>query len=128
MVDKTTEELTSQDAEDETPVEEEETDKDTIYVFGLKEDAARFSLFKKKEELEYGRTPVPLKELKQNLAAFLENMDNMLQQLPDRIGEFHLDTMTITVEVSAKGSLSLLGSGGELAGKGGITFTLTRQK
>ena len=36
------------------------------------------------------------------------------------------ETVSVTAEVSAKGKVSLLGSGGELGGKGGITFTFKR--
>ena len=64
--------------------------------------------------------------LKERLHAFLEALQEVVAGAPEKFGEFSLDTVTLTAEVNAKGQLSLLGTGGELGGKGGITFTLKR--
>ena len=49
-------------------------------------------------------------------------------QSPGRGGrQFKLTEFTISAEISAKGSLSLLGTGGEMGGKGGLTFKFTRK-
>ncbi len=39
-----------------------------------------------------------------------------------------LEEVTLSVEVSAEGNLSLLGTGGKLGGSGGITLTFARPK
>ena len=57
-----------------------------------------------------------------------ENLrQNLLKSLPGEIGAYSLSEMTLAVTVTAKGSVSLLGSGGELTGQGGITLKLTRK-
>lgn len=41
---------------------------------------------------------------------------------------FQLEEITLSVQVNAKGELSILGSGGELGGSGGITLKFARPK
>ncbi|MEO0768510.1 MAG: hypothetical protein AAFY72_03615 [Cyanobacteria bacterium J06649_4] len=41
---------------------------------------------------------------------------------------FQLEEITLSVQVNGKGELSILGSGGELGGSGGITLKFTRPK
>jgi len=43
-----------------------------------------------------------------------------------QLGQFNLTEMQIALEISAKGRVSVLGSGGEAGGKGGITLKLTK--
>jgi len=75
----------------------------------------------------YTSDEVDVNKLKTHLNSFLQTMQSVVQSVPAKFGEFKLDTVTLTVEVSAKGTVSLLGTGGEFAGKGGLTFTLKRQ-
>jgi hypothetical protein len=77
-------------------------------------------------DVRYTRVRLSADELKARLGDFLSAMKDVVGDLPDTIGPLRLDTVTLAVEVSAKGTVSLLGTGGELAGKGGITFTLKR--
>ena len=53
-------------------------------------------------------------------------MKGIVMDLPEAVGPLRIDTVTLAVEISAKGTVSLFGTGGELAGGGGITFTLKR--
>ena len=50
-------------------------------------------------------------------------MGSVLDGVPAAMGDYRLEQVQISAEVSAKGQLSLLGTGGELAGKSGLTFT-----
>jgi hypothetical protein len=43
-----------------------------------------------------------------------------------QLGSFKFTEFMMTAEISAKGRLVLLGAGGEVAGKGGLTFKFTR--
>src|SRR5580704_13922551 len=61
------------------------------------------------------------------LKGFLSEMDTILQSLPSKVGTFELESMELSVEITAKGSIGLLGSGGEIGGKGGLTFKLKRK-
>ena len=76
-----------------------------------------------------GKTPKPIKVevLAENVQIFMGQMDSMMKKTPENVGGFKLSEFTVTVEVSAKGQLSLLGTGGELAGGGGLTFKFERK-
>ncbi|MEF9906995.1 hypothetical protein V4Y04_28640 [Streptomyces sp. P9-A2] len=54
-------------------------------------------------------------------------MHDVLTSLPRHAGGFSLNEVTFSAEVSAKGTVSPLDSGGELADKAGLTFTFTRE-
>jgi hypothetical protein len=89
------------------------------------EDDVR-GLFRKTEEVRIARVQIPSNTLRENLAAFLTNMSQVIEHLPEQIGGLSIDSLSISMEVSAKGTVSLLGTGGELAGKGGLTLSLKR--
>ena len=84
-------------------------------------------MFSRLAELRYGYREVDKEELTKRLNDFLQTMREVIQSVPGVLGEFTLETLTITAEISTKGQVSLLGTGGEIGGKGGLTFTLKRQ-
>jgi len=98
-----------------------------IRILALEDSAADRSLFRRPAEWKLGRSEVPVGELGHRVTAFLESMRDVITGLPDAFGSYELDQITISAEVSAKGQVSLLGSGGELAGTAGITFQFTRR-
>ncbi|TPQ20663.1 Pepco domain-containing protein [Streptomyces sporangiiformans] len=103
----------------------------TISVLGLEDTEQgrtdRLSL-KRVEEWRAARTEIPAEELQSRLGDFVATMRGVIASLPQKAGEFQLNEVTFSAEVSAKGTVSLLGSGGELAGQAGITFTFTRSQ
>ncbi len=99
----------------------------TINVIGIDDEQADRSLWSR-DSAELTRRPVPADRLRQELADFTSKLDVMLGAIPEAVGQLCLDTITVSAEISAKGSISLVGiGGGELAGKGGISFTLKRR-
>ena len=100
----------------------------TISIYG-QEDAAedRARLFKRLDDLRYGSREIDRDVLRQRLGHFLETMQGVIDGMPARLGEFSVDTVTLTAQINAKGSISLLGSGGQVGASGGLTFTLTRR-
>jgi hypothetical protein len=78
-------------------------------------------------EMLYGKVKLDPYELQARLDGFLGSMREVIQGLPSRLGDFELTSVTLTAEITAKGSVTLLGTGGEMGGKGGLTFTLQRQ-
>jgi hypothetical protein len=101
----------------------------TIYILGREdneEDLQDRGLFQSAGEFLYGRSKVSTKDLQKRLEDFLTAMEEIVKGLPARVGEFSLDNISFSAEVSAKGTVSLLGIGGELSGKGGLTFVLKR--
>jgi hypothetical protein len=101
----------------------------TITVFGLEDvgkSHADRSLFWRPEEMRFGRGEVPARVLRRRVKDFIASMADVLDGLSIPIGEFSLEQVTIAAEVSAKGRVSLLGSGGEAGGKTGLTLTFSR--
>ncbi|OOC01938.1 Pepco domain-containing protein [Amycolatopsis azurea] len=105
---------------------DETTADDSIRVFGLEDDEDR-SLFRRANDFAYGRESVKIEVLQARVAGFLEAMQAVIDKAPEPQKGFALDQIQVAVEISAKGHLSLLGTGGELAGKGGLTFTFKRK-
>jgi hypothetical protein len=102
----------------------------TIRVFGIDDtDTGRAdrSLFKRRDEFRYGRGEIPVEVFRRRVEHFMTAMQDVISGLTTAAGDYYLDQVQVNVEVSAKGQLSLLGTGGELAGKGGLTFTFKRQ-
>jgi hypothetical protein len=84
--------------------------------------------FFRRDEARMGRRRVPAEQLQQNVEAFVRAMGRVIIGAPSVLSGYSIDSIEINAEVSASGKVSLLGNGGELAGKGGIAFTLTRLK
>jgi hypothetical protein len=69
---------------------------------------------------------VPISTIAQQMEKVMNGLNSVLQKLPAQLGGFHLTEMQIALEITAKGTVNVLGSGGELGGKGGITLKLTK--
>lgn len=63
--------------------------------------------------------------LRNNLASFIDAMNEMLSGLPKLTEPFQLDEIDLVVEVNAEGSLQLVG-GIKVGASGGITLKLKR--
>lgn len=64
--------------------------------------------------------------LGENINLFITQIGAILDKTPDHIEKFRLTQIAVTAEISAKGSLILLGTGVETEGKGGLSFVFTR--
>jgi hypothetical protein len=67
-----------------------------------------------------------VEELSVQINLFLGQMDNILEKTPQEVGKFQFDSFEISAEITAKGSLAILGTGGEAGAKGGIKFVFKR--
>lgn len=65
--------------------------------------------------------------IQERLSKFLSTFSGIAQKLPEEMGPFAVDSIELSVEISAKGHVGLLGSGGEAGGSGGLKFTLKRK-
>ena len=72
------------------------------------------------------RELVDVQKLEDEIRSFLTSMEKILQNASKTVGAFRLDTVSVSAEVNAKGKLSLLGTGGEMGGKSGLSFTFKR--
>jgi hypothetical protein len=97
----------------------------TIGVLG-REDSADRSLFSRAQDIRLGRGEITSTDLQRRLENFLHAMRQIIGGLPDHMGTWQMSTVTLTAEITAKGSVNLLGTGAELSGKGGLTFTFIK--
>jgi hypothetical protein len=67
-----------------------------------------------------------VEELSVNMNLFLEQMSNVLDKTPEKLGKFQFAEFEIHAEVTAKGTLAILGSGGEIGAAGGLKFVFRR--
>jgi hypothetical protein len=75
-----------------------------------------------------GRTTTKLKteQLAVNINLFLQQMSDVLEKSPEKLGKFHFAEFEVHAEITAKGSIALLGTGGEAGATGGIKFVFRR--
>jgi hypothetical protein len=71
-------------------------------------------------------TKLNVDELSVNVSLFLEQMGSVLDKAPESLGSLQFVEFEVSAEISAKGTLSLLGSGGEAGATGGIKFVFRR--
>lgn len=90
-------------------------DRETIFV--VTADAARGGGLRSRLKIE---------ELSANVNQFLEQLGMLLGKTPERVGAFQFMEFEVHAEVSAKGTLALLGTGGEAGATGGLKFVFRR--
>jgi hypothetical protein len=98
-----------------------------VRVLGLEDSERVDRSLKRSGDWRIGRSEIPVDVFRQRVTDFLDSMRQTIAELPAVYGGYELNEVTVSAEVSAKGQVSLLGSGGELAGKAGLTFTFTRK-
>lgn len=70
---------------------------------------------------------IPLADLRANLHGTLAGLDHLFSELPSLgQGLMSLKSVEISFEVTASGKITLLGTGAEVSGKGGITLSFER--
>ena len=72
------------------------------------------------------RERIPPERLKGQFTQFVESMRQVIASIPTDAGDLRLDEVRLTAEIGAKGSVNLLGNGGEVSGSGGIVVTFRR--
>ena len=91
-------------------------DKDTIWVVTSEPMATRGG----------GLKQLKVEELTVNVNLFLEQMGDILEKTPEKLGKFHFDEFEVYAEVTGKGTLAILGTGGEVGATGGLRFVFRR--
>jgi hypothetical protein len=90
--------------------------KDTIWVVTNESLTTRGS----------GAKQLKVGELAVNVNLFLEQMGTILEQTPDQVGKFHLDEFELHAEVTAQGTIAVLGTGVQAGAIGGLRFVFRR--
>jgi hypothetical protein len=75
----------------------------------------------------YSQEDVSVEKIRSELSDFLTSMQEILDGLPDKLADYELESMDISVEISSKGNVSLIAVGGELGGTGGLTIHLKKK-
>lgn len=101
----------------------------TISILGRYEENEERSISgDKPQDWRFRKTDVSVEALKASMSDLLAGMNEVLDSLPAQLANYELDSMEINLEISSKGSVSLLGIGGELGGTGGITLHIKKKK
>lgn len=73
-----------------------------------------------------GLQQMKVQELAVNVHAFIQQVGKILESAPDTLGAFHFDEFEIHAEISADGTVALLGSGVHAGASGGLRFVFRR--
>ena len=73
-----------------------------------------------------GMKQLKVEELAVNVNLFIEQMGSILEKTPEKVGKFHFDEFEVSAEITGKGSLAILGTGGEVGATGGLRFVFRR--
>ena len=71
---------------------------------------------------------VSVSALKQNMKQFFDQLQEILDSGREKIGQFEIDQVEISAQITAGGEVCLLGSGVKVGAQGGIKFVLKRKK
>ncbi|MDX6707233.1 MAG: hypothetical protein QOI48_3079 [Solirubrobacteraceae bacterium] len=100
-----------------------ETSTNEIWIIGVREGSLdRGPWLRKTVE----RDKVTVEELSARLGGFVAGMHAVISKIQATSREFPLVEVQVAVEIGAKGSVSLLGTGGEASTSGGMTLTFRR--
>jgi hypothetical protein len=66
-------------------------------------------------------------ELAVNVNVFVQQMGRILESTPEKVGQFHFEEFEINAEISADGTIAVLGSGVHAGAKGGLRFVFRRE-
>src|SRR5437868_5975189 len=73
-----------------------------------------------------GIKQLKVEELALYVNLFIEQMGSILEKTPEKVGNFHFDEFEVSAEITGKGSLAILGTGGEIGATGGLRFVFRR--
>lgn len=106
----------------------------TIDVIAVADEAEREDLpeadergwRRRSEDFVVTQTKIDADALGDRLNTLLVAFGESLKRAPASIADFQLAEVTVAIEVTASGKVALLGTGAEMAGKGGLTLKLAR--
>jgi len=98
----------------------------TITIIG-REDTEDRALLGTVRDWMYAQEKVSIRKLKSALSGFTSNMGEILDGLPDEVAGYKLESIDVSLEISAKGNVSLMAIGGEAGGTGGLILHLKKK-
>ena len=94
-----------------------------IWIVGVRETSQDRGPWNRKT---VDRDKVTVEQLRERLGPFVAGMHAVIARVQEASGDFPLVEVQVAVEIGAKGSVSLLGTGGEASTSGGMTLTFRR--
>jgi len=91
--------------------------KNTIWIVTSESTATRGGGKLKQQDID---------ELSINVNVFLEQMGDILDKTPQNIGKFHFEEFEVHAEVTAQGTIAVLGTGFQAGATGGLRFVFRR--
>ncbi|GAC1427498.1 MAG: hypothetical protein PVS3B3_14440 [Ktedonobacteraceae bacterium] len=73
-----------------------------------------------------GPQTLKVEELAVNVNLFVQQMGKVLESTPEKLGKFHFDEFEIHAEISADGTIAVLGTGVHAGIGGGLRFVFRR--
>jgi hypothetical protein len=73
------------------------------------------------------KSTINVDQLKQNLVEFIKKIDIIVDELPEFTKSYQMDKIKISVNISATGSVSLAGTGGQVGMIGGVQIELKKK-
>ena len=70
---------------------------------------------------------IPLDKLQRGFESFMDSLSQIVQAGYDKVGDYSLDEISFSAEISAEGEFKLLGTGVGVSGSAGVTFKLHRR-
>lgn len=77
--------------------------------------------------LQDGLNTIAVSTLKKNMTAFFNQLREILDTGTAEFLTFEVNKVEVSAQITADGKVALLGSGGQIGVKGGITFVLQRK-
>lgn len=73
-----------------------------------------------------GPRQLKVQELSMNINLFVEQVGMLLEKTPEKLGNFHFDEFEIHADITAQGTIAVLGSGVQAGATGGLRFVFRR--
>ncbi|MBV9231009.1 MAG: hypothetical protein JOZ18_16995 [Chloroflexi bacterium] len=73
-----------------------------------------------------GAKPLKVEELSVNVNLFIEQMGSILEKTPEKLGKFHFDEFEVHADITAQGTIVVLGTGVQAGATGGLKFVFRR--
>ena len=73
-----------------------------------------------------GPKQLKIEDLSINVNMFLNQMGSILEKAPDKVGKFQFNEFEVHAEITAQGTIAVLGSGMQAGASGGLRFVFRR--
>jgi hypothetical protein len=101
------------------------TDMDRMWVI-MSEPMTPYTTRGGQDGKRTSKQPLKVEELTTNVNIFIQQLGKVLESTPDTLGKFHFEEFEIHADISADGTLAILGSGVHAGASSGLKFVFRR--